>query len=112
MCGIAGFIGKSNNPHVSFSLATKLFEGIETRGKDAAGFWGSRDNGDTICYKESIKSSQIVEKDIWNKVRNFDPNILLLHARASSTGVGHASDNVNNHPRPHKLDQRYFPLLR
>jgi hypothetical protein len=98
MCGIAGFIGKSNNPHVSFSLATKLFEGIESRGKDAAGFWGSRDNGDTICYKESIKSSQIVEKDIWNKVRNFDPNILLLHARASSVGVGHASDNVNNHP--------------
>ena len=98
MCGIAGFIGKSNNPHVSFSLATKLFEGIESRGKDAAGFWGSRDNGDTIYYKESIKSSQIVEKDIWNKVRNFDPNILLLHARASSVGVGHASDNVNNHP--------------
>jgi len=98
MCGIAGFIGKSNNPHVSFSLATKLFEGIEYRGKDAAGFWGSRDDGDTINYKESIKSSQIVEKDIWNKVRNFDPNILLLHARASSIGVGHASDNVNNHP--------------
>jgi len=98
MCGIAGFIGKSNNPHVSFSLATKLFEGIESRGKDAAGFWGSRDNGDTICYKESITSSQIIEKDIWNKVRNFDPNILLLHARASSVGVGHASDNVNNHP--------------
>jgi predicted glutamine amidotransferase len=98
MCGIAGFIGKSNNPHVSFSLATKLFEGIESRGKDAAGFWGSRDDGDTINYKESIKSSQIVEKDIWNKVRNFNPNILLLHARASSIGVGHASDNVNNHP--------------
>ncbi len=98
MCGIAGFIGKSNNPHVSFSLATKLFEEIETRGTDAAGFWGSRDNGDVIYHKESIKSGEMVEMDIWNKVRNFNPNILLLHARASSLGVGHASDNENNHP--------------
>lgn len=100
MCGIAGFIGQSKNARWTHELSTRLFKELEARGTDAAGVWGveSGDNGGIIYHKEPIKSSEFIKSNFWGKVQKFNPNLMLLHARASSSGAGHASINKNNHP--------------
>ena len=97
MCGIAGFIGSSKNPHITYELITTLFEKTESRGEDASGFWGA--NKDNIIYhKEPLKSSRFVLKDAWKNLERFNPNLLLIHARAASVGFGVPIINKNNHP--------------
>jgi predicted glutamine amidotransferase len=99
MCGIAGYIGKSKRPDVSFHLITKLFEKIEVRGKDAAGFWGTEvGDGKILYHKEPGRPTYFVQKDVWKDVRNFDADLLMVHAREASYGVGSPSVNKNNHP--------------
>ena len=100
MCGIAGYIGKSKNPKITYELATCLFDYLELRGTDAAGIWGTEagKKGRIIYHKEPGRSSNFIKLDIWKRVEKLKPNLLLLHARATSPGVGHASDNKNNHP--------------
>lgn len=100
MCGIAGFIGTSKNPKVSYELITKIFDCLETRGTDAAGIWGveSKNKPKVIYHKEPIKSSEFVRTSMWSKVQPFNPNILFVHARKTSPGVGGAYNNSNNHP--------------
>lgn len=100
MCGISGYIGKSKNPKLTYELATNLFKHLETRGTDAAGMWGASggDNPSVIYHKEPVKSSQFIHLPIWEKVRELNPNILLLHARATTPGGAHAKYNKNNHP--------------
>lgn len=100
MCGIAGFIGESKKPPVSYQLTTKLFEKIESRGVDAAGFWGTDPGpgGRIFYHKEPGRSTQFVKKGVWRKVGETSPNLLLLHARAASKGVGEPCYNKNNHP--------------
>lgn len=85
---------------VSFQLITKLLEKSEVRGIDAAGFWGvqSGDDGKILYHKEPGKSSFFVKRDAWKRVGKFDPDLLLVHARAASKGVGEPHCNKNNHP--------------
>lgn len=98
MCGISGYIGKSKNKKITYELATRLFDYLELRGTDAAGIWGT-DNKDKIIYhKEPGRSSDFIKSDIWKDVKKMNPNLLLMHARATSPGVGHARHNINNHP--------------
>lgn len=100
MCGIAGYIGESKKPVLTYQLITKLFEKSESRGIDAAGFWGTEngDNGNVLYHKEPGRSSQFVKKDMWRQVAKHNPNLLLVHARGASKGVGEPYDNRNNHP--------------
>lgn len=101
MCGIAGFIGKSKKPKVTAELATQLFDFLELRGRDAAGVWGAeggKKENNIIYHKEPGRSSEFIKRSFWKKIQNTKPNILLLHARATSPGVGHANVNKNNHP--------------
>lgn len=97
MCGIAGYFGKPCNPELSREIITGLFYEIETRGKDASGFWCS--STDSVFYhKEPVKSSEIVKRKVWKNAINRDPFILICHARDASLGVGLPSKNENNHP--------------
>lgn len=77
-------------------MITKAFEKAECRGVDAAGFWGCNREGSVIYHKEPIKSSELVQSDIWHKVQRFNPDILLVHARQYSSGE--PTVNRNNHP--------------
>lgn len=97
MCGICGYIGEARYPLISYDLATCLFEKTECRGEDASGFWGANEHK-TIYHKEPTPSTQFVHTPTWMKVRDFNPNILLLHARRTSPGIGVPTDNINNHP--------------
>lgn len=100
MCGIAGFIGESKKPVLTYQLMTKLFEKSETRGIDAAGYWGTQsgEKGSVLYHKEPGKASQFVKKDVWKQVARYNPNLLLVHARGASKGVGEPHVNSNNHP--------------
>lgn len=101
MCGIAGFIGESKNTYITFDLITKLFAKCESRGIDAAGFWGTElgPNGKIFFHKEPLRASIFVnQSDIWKQTQRSQINLMLTHARGASKGVGHPQDNVNNHP--------------
>lgn len=100
ICGIAGFIGTSKHPNITYQLATRLFERSEVRGSDASGFWGCQpgDTGAVVYHKEPRRSTQFVHSDAWKRLKTMDLNILILHTRQSSQGVGDASTNRNNHP--------------
>ena len=100
MCGIAGYIGESKKPKITYDLMTTLFDYLEIRGTDAAGIWGveSGKKARVIYHKEPIKSSRFIKTDIWKKVQRLRPNLLLCHARATSPGIGRAAVNSNNHP--------------
>ncbi len=97
MCGIAGFIGRSKKPKLSFELTTQLFEHLEMRGIDAAGVWATEiGDGRVFYHKEPVRSSEFVKEAFWQKLGKVKLDLLLVHARATSTG--HASINSNNHP--------------
>jgi len=99
MCGIAGYIGESKNPDVSFELLTSIFALSEVRGTDAAGFWGAQKDGGKIMYhKQPDKSSEFVKNQVWKAIRHLNPNLIICHARGASIGVGAPSINRNNHP--------------
>jgi hypothetical protein len=98
MCGITGLIGESKKPQVSFELITHLFVQSEIRGDDAAGFWGAQKSGKIIYFKEPGKASDLIKKDAWKKLLPFNANLLLVHARGASAGVGPPAINKNNHP--------------
>ena len=99
MCGMAGYIGESFNPKVTHELITELLLQAESRGIDASGFWGTqKGNGKVLYHKEPRRASEFIKKDVWKKVERFNPNMLLVHARGASSGVGLPSANKNNHP--------------
>ena len=98
MCGIAGFIGNSKNPELSFETISRLFKKIESRGKDASGFWGVSDSGRSIFCKKPIASSVFLKQTEWVDVSFHNPKVLICHAREASKGVGPPEDNKNNHP--------------
>lgn len=79
---------------------TEIFHNLETRGEDAAGFWATQKGkkGAIFYHKEPIKSSEMVATETWKKMNKFNPNLMVLHARAASPGVGIPSINKNNHP--------------
>lgn len=99
MCGICGFIGQSTQPGISFRLLTHLFEESQSRGIDASGYWGTTQDGETIVYhKEPIKANEFIKKSVWKNLGELQLDLMLVHARGASTGVGLPSDNKNNHP--------------
>jgi glucosamine 6-phosphate synthetase-like amidotransferase/phosphosugar isomerase protein len=98
MCGIAGYVGTSKNPDLSFEIISGLFREIESRGKDASGYWGVSESDQVLFHKEPTPSSDFVRSDIWKSVREHNPSTLICHAREASKGVGPPSDNSNNHP--------------
>lgn len=99
MCGIAGLIGRSKNKDVSYQLLSRLFANCESRGRDAAGYYGTEINdGKVLFHKEPGKSSEFVKKDMWKSVAKVNFDLMIVHARGTSTGVGGASTNKNNHP--------------
>jgi hypothetical protein len=99
MCGIAGIIGRSKNPAVSYDIATKLFVKTESRGEDASGIWAAEPgNGKILYHKEPIKTTEFVQLEIWKRLKKLRPDLLLMHARAASFGVGSPKVNKNNHP--------------
>lgn len=100
MCGIAGLIGESKNPKVTFQLMTRILENLERRGEDSTGFWGTQkgQKGAIYYHKEPTKTTDFVYKKVWKKMRKFNPNLLLLHARAATPGIGLPEVNKNNHP--------------
>ncbi len=106
MCGIAGLIGEPLQPRISYQLTSCLLGLLERRGEDATGLWGTQ-KGEVaekrspaiIYHKEPTKSSEFVKySTVWRRVKKFHPNLLLLHARAATPGVGTPSFNKNNHP--------------
>lgn len=100
MCGIAGIIGTSKKPKVSYKILTHLFSALEERGTDAAGCWGveAKAKPSIIYHKEPIKSSEFITTPFWKDLQNLNPNLFLLHARKASYGVGTPYINKNNHP--------------
>jgi hypothetical protein len=98
LCGIAGFIGQSKLPDVTCEIITHVFSRTEVRGIDAAGFWGVDAEGNVLYHKEPCRSSELVKKDAWKEVITRPLDLLLVHARAASQGVGEPYINRNNHP--------------
>jgi glucosamine 6-phosphate synthetase-like amidotransferase/phosphosugar isomerase protein len=100
MCGIAGYIGQSKRPKLTFELITSLFDYLELRGTDASGVWGTEvgENGRVIYHKEPIRSSDFINQNFWFKLKKIKTDMLLVHARATSRGGGNANCNINNHP--------------
>lgn len=100
MCGLAGLIGESKKPNLSYDLITKLFDKSEIRGIDASGFWATEigNAGKVLYHKEPVKSSDFVKKDVWKQIAKHQIDLLLVHARGASRGFGDPNCNINNHP--------------
>jgi predicted glutamine amidotransferase len=98
LCGIAGYIGSSTDPSVTYRIVSKLFERLEVRGIDASGLWGVNTENTIAYHKEPIRSSHFVQGQIWRSIKAFNAEVLLIHARQASIGVGEPRLNLNNHP--------------
>jgi predicted glutamine amidotransferase len=101
MCGIAGAIFKDfNHLEEKKKLVTNLLKGLEIRGTDASGIATINSEEDSInVFKAPIKSSELVKTKGYNnfiKLQIPKANVVLLHARAATTGS--KEDNKNNHP--------------
>lgn len=96
MCGIAGYI--SNNPKpLGWDKIEKLWVGIESRGKDAAGIaW--TDNGIMKVLKAGMTVSEFIKTPevLKNRESIEHSKLVMLHTRAATHGL--PSDNNNNHP--------------
>lgn len=98
MCGIAGFIGNSNNYKLTYRLISNVFKNLQIRGKDASGFWSSAEN-QIIFHKQPIKSSSFcLNNEYWKILKNMPVNLLIAHARGASIDYGSPRFNINNHP--------------
>jgi len=79
MCGIAGYIGHSKRPKLSFKLITSIFDHLEIRGTDASGVWGTEfgEDGRIIYHKEPIRSSEFIRKPFWYKLKKIKTDMLF-----------------------------------
>jgi glucosamine 6-phosphate synthetase-like amidotransferase/phosphosugar isomerase protein len=98
MCGLAGFIGKSKQPHTSFELFTSLFVNTQVRGVDASGIYAVDTENNITTFKDGVPSEVLVNYDEYLNLERMDLNLLFGHCRQTSVGVGGAEDNLNNHP--------------
>lgn len=98
MCGISGYIGESKKPDLTYEIITSVFKLIETRGTDAAGFWGTDSSGKVFYHKEPVRSSELVKHEDWRNLSKHNLDLLFVHARWASQGVGEPHMNKNNHP--------------
>ena len=98
MCGILGYIGKSNNPSLTYDITTRLFHYTEIRGKDASGFWAVDNKGEIYYHKEPIKPTEFIAKKVWKAANKYTPELFIGHCREATVGHGLPSTNQNNHP--------------
>jgi glucosamine 6-phosphate synthetase-like amidotransferase/phosphosugar isomerase protein len=98
MCGLAGFIGKSKQPYVSFELFSNLFVNTQVRGVDAAGIYAVDSKNNITFLKDGVPSEVLINYDDYIDLQNKDINLLLGHCRQTSIGVGGSEENINNHP--------------
>lgn len=97
MCGISGFIGNSNNKDLSFQILTNLFSNLEIRGIDASGYYAHSSN-QIYYHKQKGKSSNIIESEKWQLLKDLSFDLFLLHTRRTSSNSGSSDNNENNHP--------------
>jgi len=100
LCGIAGFIGQALHPKATYALMTNLALRTQERGKEATGIWGAQGDvdGQIIYHKEPVTATEFVSKPEWKKLKNFNPQILLVHCREPTQSAGSPKNNRNNHP--------------
>jgi glucosamine 6-phosphate synthetase-like amidotransferase/phosphosugar isomerase protein len=51
-----------------------------------------------LYHKEPGRASFFVNKEPWKEVKKYNPNLILVHARGASKGMGEPNVNKNNHP--------------
>ncbi len=94
MCGIVGYISKTENPN-SLRLGIEALKRLEYRGYDSAGFalW---DNGkkEVLCQKTVGRIAELEEKVNGNN-NSFSGNPIILHTRWATTGE---PSEANAHP--------------
>lgn len=100
MCGLAGFFGRSKNIDLSFSIITNLLFQSEHRGIDASGFWASEfgQQGRIFYDKLPLRPREYISCNSWQDLAQLDLDLILVHARGASKGVGEPQFNKNNHP--------------
>ena len=76
MCGLAGFIGKSKNPAISFELFTNLFVNTQVRGVDASGIYAIDCENNVITFKDGVPSEVLINYEDYIELNNLDINLL------------------------------------
>lgn len=106
MCGIAGYF-ITDPSMVSaqglWSLSRCLLTGIQSRGRDAAGYAYIREDGNTNFAKSPVEAKDFLKipGHLLFELPKQMPTNLLLHARFATTGE--PSNNQNNHPLYSKI---------
>ena len=100
MCGLSGYIGESTDPDLTYELITSLFGNLDIRGLDASGVWAteSGENGSVFYHKEPLHARRFIQTTFWQRLANHNINLMLVHARGASKGMGDPKLNKNNHP--------------
>lgn len=92
MCGIMGYYCFGNSRPDKKKI-TKMFELLETRGKDASGFAYMKGAG-LVVHKAPVRSSELVKTKEWQELEL--PRIMIFHTRLKTQGD--QMNNQNNHP--------------
>jgi hypothetical protein len=113
MCGIAGYIGVSKNPKITYEIMSALLVRTESRGLDATGFWCcQKDDGETkgkISWdKKPIKATDYIKTNVWKNTKDMNPSLMIAHCR-QPTKMGDEKVNKNNHP--HVSDDQTIALV-
>ena len=98
ICGIAGFIGISNNPKFTYKLSKRIFRLLEYRGVHASGLYAVDDNNQSYFKKEAVPSSEFIKSDFFQDLKNINMKLCMLHARHATANCGEPENNINNHP--------------
>lgn len=98
MCGIAGFIGKSKDIRLTYSLTKSIFKKLEVRGTHASGVFAIDDKNQVYFDKKPIISSEFVNTNFFKSLEDKNLHLCLLHARQATPMCGNPEDNINNHP--------------
>ena len=95
MCGIYGFISKTENSEKVLDTFIDLGIRTESRGTHATGYYGV--NSEVYMQKAPIKASEFyIETKEFYEFYSHIPGILIGHNRHAT--VGHPRFNKNNHP--------------
>lgn len=95
MCGIAGAFRIGNAP-ITVSSLIKMACGIEKRGPHAWGISWIDNKGRIHAYKAQGRITTAL--GIIDRLRDFDPQAVIMHTRWVTHGS--AEFNQNNHPHP------------
>ncbi len=92
MCGICGLISQDGLNVEASKLFEKVMNNIESRGRDAFGYFSYPKNG--IYKVDSSVSDFLTKKKIWTDIKR--ERVVLGHTRATTKGT--EKTNHNNHP--------------